>query len=93
LAGDHKVGDFLDEKNQTRAEYKKKIHAQKAPEETSANEDSKNESRLRTSREQRFSTDEIAEEKSRALAKKLNIAIALLAVGIVLVFLVLFFIG
>ncbi|WWL93356.1 hypothetical protein V6R94_06510 [Pediococcus acidilactici] len=40
-----------------------KIHAQKASEETSANEDSKNESRLRTSREQRFSTDEIAEEK------------------------------
>ncbi|KAF0498337.1 hypothetical protein GBP42_04910 [Pediococcus acidilactici] len=93
MAGDHKVGDFLDEKNQTRAEYQKKIHAQKAPEETSANEDSKNESRLQTSREQRFSIDEIAEEKSRALAKKLNIAIALLAVGIVLVFLVLFFIG
>ncbi|MGX9799976.1 hypothetical protein ACWYVZ_08015 [Pediococcus acidilactici] len=83
----------MDEKNQTRAEYQKKIHAQKASEETSASEDSKNESRIRMSREQRFSTDEIAEEKSRALAKKLNIAIALLAVGIVLVFLVLFFIG
>jgi thiol:disulfide interchange protein len=87
----------LSEKKQTRAEYQKSL--QKEAMQTTADESTTTatETRAKNSqdvkREQRFNPDEQSEVKSRALAKKLNIAIAALIAGIILVFLILFFVG
>jgi hypothetical protein len=86
----------LEKGKQTRAEYQKSLQKEAEKlnvEQESAEELSRSQRRQQESKEQRFNPDEQSEVKSRALAKKLNIAMAVLGVGIVLVFLILFFIG
>lgn len=84
----------MNEKKQTRAEYQKSlqkdIEAEKVPD---YEPQTRRERQDTFKRDQRYDPDERSEEKSRALAKRLNIAIALFSVGIILVFLILFFIG
>lgn len=86
----------MDKKKQTRAEYQRclqKETEQIDAEQTVDEELSRSQRKQRETKDQRFNPGEQSEAKSRALAKKLNIAIAGLGIGIILVFLILFFVG
>ncbi|KRN94024.1 hypothetical protein [Pediococcus stilesii] len=85
----------MDEKKQTRAEYQKSLqkNLDRKNEEVEEPSKTRRNQKKPSEKEQRFNPDERSEEKSRNLAKKLNIAIAVLGIGIILVFLVLFFVG
>ncbi|ANZ70277.1 hypothetical protein [Pediococcus claussenii] len=83
-------------KKQTRAAFEKnKITEEEQVENNSTNiDDSSRAARAeRFQQEQRESIEQAAENKSKALAKKLNIAIVTLVIAIIAVFLILFFVG
>ncbi|MBF7103315.1 hypothetical protein [Pediococcus pentosaceus] len=86
----------MDKKKQTRAEYQRSLQKETEQidaEQTVDEELSRSQRKQHETKDQRFNPDEQSEAKSRALAKKLNIAIAGLGIGIILVFLILFFVG
>lgn len=86
----------MDKKKQTRAEYQRSLQKETEQidaEQTVDEELSRSQRKQRETKDQRFNPDEQSEAKIRALAKKLNIAIAGLGIGIILVFLILFFVG